>query len=117
MSTQPASFYSTPAFELFRRGLTTVAIQQFRGINVWQTASSQVPNVALDCLNVIVSGSGGLEKFRLPQLLSPSPAAAPGPFPSGPQSFWDLQYLNNSVPTRQILANFQNSLYYYTWNA
>jgi hypothetical protein len=110
MASAANSFYSTPAFELFRRALTTVAVTQFRGMNSFQTQNNVQPNFALDCNNVIVSDSGGLEKFRLPVVISPNIQQ-----PSGPQSFWDFQYLASGVPTRNVVANYFNSLYSLSW--
>jgi hypothetical protein len=99
--------YSSPAFELFRRGLIIQAVQTFHGINSYSTMPNLGPDWAQDCLNVIVSGSGGLSKFRLPVKLS---VAIPG-IAQGPNSFWDFQQGNG---LRQVLAFFGQSLYYYT---
>lgn len=107
MSAQPPNLYSTPAFEVFRRALVTQAVQRFRGINVYHTLARLPPDWAQDCLNVVVSGSGGLSKMRLPVKLS---AAIAGQN-SGPSSFWDFQQGNG---TRQTLAHFGASLYYFT---
>ncbi len=107
MGSQPQSLYSTPAFEVFRRALTTQAIQQFHGINVYSTLPLLGPDWAQDCLNVVISGSGGLSKMRLPVKLS---AAIAGQN-AGPNSFWDFQQGNG---TRQTLAQFGPSLYYFT---
>ena len=110
MGSPQQGIYSTPLFELFRRGLQPTVIQRFRGINAYSLVSRMEPDWALDCLNVIVSGSGGLSKFRLPVTMS---AAIPG-FATGPNSFWDFQQANG---TRQILANFNASFYYFSWAA
>jgi len=110
MSSPQQGIYSTPLFELFRRGTTPTVIQRFRGINAYSTASRMQPDWALDLLNVIVTGSGGLSKFRLPIKLS---VAIPG-VNTGPNSFWDFQQANG---TRQILANFNGALYFYSWAA
>jgi hypothetical protein len=111
MASPTQSFYSTPAFEIFRRALTTVAVTQFRGMNSFQTQNNVQPNVALDCNNVIISDSGGLEKFRLPVVISPNLNQ-----PSGPQSFWDFQYYAGGItPTRNVVANYFNSLYSLSW--
>jgi hypothetical protein len=112
-SASQQNFFSSPAFTLFRRGLTVLAVQRFRGMNQFTGRNQTGPDIALDCLNVIVSGSGGLEKMRLPQALSANLL-----FGSGPQSMWDFQYLAGGVtPTRQIVSMFQNSIYFFTWNA
>lgn len=119
-NTGSGGFLSTPAFNRFRRGYTTKVIDVFRGMNVFQTASQLPPEIALNCLNVIVSASGGLEKFRLPQLLADSTDL---PYTRGPESFWDFQYYAGGItPTRQVIAGFpaiagnQPRLYVYTWN-
>src|SRR5271155_2804761 len=71
MSTQPQSgFYSTPAFEIFRRGLVVQTIKRFRGINLYQSAAMLGPEWALDCRNVIVGSDGGLHKMRVPSQLT-----------------------------------------------
>lgn len=102
-----SAFASTPTFELFRRGLNTLVIQRFRGMNAYSTLAQLGPDWAQDCLNVIISGSGGLSKFRLPVKLTP----AIGGIGAGPNSFWDFQQGNG---TRQVLSFFGNSLYYFT---
>lgn len=65
------------------------------------------PDIAIDLLNVIVGSNGELSKLRLPINLSP----AIGGFNAGPYSFWDFQ---QAVGTRQVLAHFGSSLYYFT---
>jgi hypothetical protein len=106
MASNQNSLYSTPGFELFRRGMQVQSVKRFRGMNAYELRTSLGPDWALDCLNVIVSGSGGLSKFRLPN--NPSVAS---PFNVGPQQFWDFQ---QSSGTRQVLALFGTALYYYT---
>jgi len=69
-STPQSGFYSTPAFEIFRRGMVVQTIKQFRGINLYQTESSLGPDWALDCMNVIVGSDGGLHKMRYPVQLT-----------------------------------------------
>src|SRR5579864_8763636 len=107
MSTQGQSFYSTPTFELFRRGLQTQVIQKFRGLNAYSTVAHMSPDWAQDLLNVIIPGAGGISKFRLPVKLTPAIAG----INTGPSSFWDFQQGNG---TRQVLAFFGTQLYYYT---
>lgn len=109
MSSGAQSFYSSPGFELFRRGLNTQTIKQFRGINVFQGQASLGPEWALDCMNVLVPGWGGLSKFRLPVAMS-SAVIGQG---VGPQYFTDFQQGNG---TRQVISNFGNSLYYMAWD-
>lgn len=106
MSSPVNNLYSTPAFEIFRRALTVQSIQKFRGLNGYTTLAQLGPEWAQDLLNVIISGSGGLSKLRLPKVLS----AAIGGQNLGPASFWDFQQGNG---TRQVIANFGNSLYFY----
>ena len=101
------AWVGTPAFELFRRGLITQSVERFRGLNAYTSISALGPEWAQDLLNVIVSGSGGLSKLRLPITKS---IAIPG-VANGPDSFWDFQQGNG---TRQVLAFFGNSLYYYS---
>ena len=110
MGAPPQSgFLTTPTFKLFQRGLTIQVIQRFRGINAYSSIAQLGPDWAQDLLNVIVSGSGNLSKFRLPVKLTP----AIGGINTGPNSFWDFQQGNG---TRQVLAFFGNSLYYFTNN-
>jgi hypothetical protein len=83
------------------------SIQRFRGINSYSTLATLGPEWAQDLINVVVSGSGGLSKMRLPVPLS----VAIGGINTGPNSFWDFQQGNG---TRQVLAFFGASLYYFT---
>jgi hypothetical protein len=106
MGSPQQSLYSTPAFELFRRGLVVQSIQRFRGINSYTTLAQLGPEWAQDLLNVVISGSGGISKLRLPVNLSPAVAnfiVGAGNFNFGPQFFWDFQQANG---TRQVLAAF-----------
>lgn len=106
-ATQQTGLYSTPAFELFRRGLLVQAIQTFHGINVYSTLPQLGPDWAQDCRNVVISGSGGLSKMRLPKPIS----AAIGGVAFGPNGFWDFQQANG---TRQTVAQFADSLYVFS---
>lgn len=99
-------FASTPTFELFRRGLEPRTIKRFHGLNAYAPLTQLRADWAQDILNVIVGSSGRLSKLRLPQQLTP-----PTAFPSGPQTFFDFQQANG---TRQIFANINNTLAYYT---
>ena len=108
-SNQMGGFYSTPAFELFRRGLQTKTIQKFRGLNVFTPVSSLTPEWAQAALNVIVGQDGSLHKFRVPQVQSPFiPGAA-----SGPTSFFDFQ---QATGTRQVLGTVNTNIYKFTNN-
>jgi len=101
----PAS--SAPSLEVFGRGLTIQTVQKFRGINSYTSLPQLTPDWAQDVLNVVVAGSGGLSKLRLPVNITP----AIGGIVNGPNGFWDFQQANG---TRQVLAQFGQSLYYYS---
>lgn len=107
MASAQQPLYSTPAFELFRRGLIVQTVQKFRGINAYSTLPTLGPDWAQDLNNVIVSGSGGLSKLRLPVQLS----TVVGGVNTGPNSFWDFQQGNG---LRQVVAHFGAKLYYYS---
>lgn len=102
-------FQSTPTFQLFRRGLEPRVIKRFRGINAYKSITQLGPDWAQDCLNVLIPSWGGLSKFRLPVNISPAISG----MNVGPNQFFDFQ---QAIGTRQVFANFGNSLYYYTWN-
>jgi hypothetical protein len=103
MASQGQQLYSTPAFELFRRGLTTQSVKNFRGISAYQSVTSLGPEWALDCQNVMVPGWGGLSKFRYPVAQSLAGISGSG---AGPVFFTDFQQNNG---TRQVVANFANN--------
>jgi hypothetical protein len=103
MASQGQQLYSTPAFELFRRGLTTQTVKNFRGISAYQSVTSLGPEWALDCQNVMVPGWGGLSKFRYPVAQSLAGISGSG---AGPVFFTDFQQNNG---TRQVVANFANN--------
>lgn len=109
MGSTGQAFYSTPAFELFRRGLTVQAVKRFRGINAFASLTDPKPDCAASLLNVIVGSNGLLSKMRLPINLS---VAIPG-IVAGPNTFWDFQQANG---TRQVLAQFGENLYVFTNN-
>lgn len=109
MAAGQSAFYSTPGFELYRRGLNTQTVKSFRGINVFTGQAQLGPEWALDCMNVMVPGWGGLSKFRQPVALS----AAIGGLGVGPQFFTDFQ---QGSGTRQVISNFGTSLYFMTWD-
>jgi hypothetical protein len=101
---QQGGFYSTPAFEIFRRGLIVQTIKRFRGLNVSMPLTQLTPDIASDLLNVIVSNDGLLAKLRLPIALSQAnPSGNVGPF-----SFWDFQ---QGSGLRQVLAHFGQDIY------
>lgn len=88
----------------------TKAISMFKGINRFRNVADLDAAYALDCLNVICSRSGALEKMRLPVNLTPAIAG----FGQGPRSFYNFQQPSG---TRQILAGFGQNLYYFDINA
>lgn len=106
MASQTNSFYSSPTFELFRRGLEPRIVTRFHGLNAYAPLNVLGPDWAQDLLNVIVNGNGELSKFRLPQQLSP-----PTAFPAGPQQIFDFQRANG---LRQVVVNIGSSLGFYT---
>jgi hypothetical protein len=104
---QQSGFYSTPAFELFRRGLNVQTVKRFRGLNAYLPITQLTPDIASDLLNVIISSNGSLSKLMLPIPLSPPLAGVN----SGPQGFWDFQ---QAVGTRQVFAVNDSKVFYYT---
>lgn len=103
MASSGQQLYSTPAFELFRRGLTTQTVKNFRGISAYESVTSLGPEWAQDCLNVMVPGWGGLSKFRFPVAASVANISGSG---AGPNFFTDFQQGNG---TRQVVAGFNNN--------
>lgn len=108
MASGAQSFYSTPMFELFRRGLTVQTIKNFRGINAYQSATVVSAEHALDCLNVLIPGTGGVSKFRLPIALGADPSGTG----AGPFQIFDFQQVGG---TRQVVASYAQALYFFTW--
>ena len=86
------------------RRLTPETVRQFRGMNAWHSVDRVPPDYALECLNVIPSGSGGLEKMRFPVNLM----AAPQPDLAGTGTLVNFQ---NALGVRQVLALFNGYLY------
>lgn len=102
-------FFSTPAFELFRRGMETSTVKKFRGLNAYMPVTTLSSDWAIDLLNVIVGSDGALHKFRLPQVQSPFiPGSA-----SGPNTFFDFQQANG---TRQVLGTIGINIFKFTNN-
>jgi hypothetical protein len=95
--------YSTPAFELFRRGRTDSTVKKFHGINAFESVTNVGPDWAVRCINCIVPGWGGLAKFRIPVQVSLSNISGSG---AGPVGFVDFQQSNG---TRQVVASFANN--------
>jgi hypothetical protein len=110
MGTQGQQLYSTPAFELFRRGRTDNVVKVFRGMNNFQAVTEIGPEWAQSCSNVIVPGWGGISKFRLPVIASVANISGNG---NGPNFFIDFQQANG---TRQVVCTFNanNSIWLLT---
>jgi hypothetical protein len=102
-----SSFYSTPTFELFRRGIEPEVVKKFHGLNVYLPITQSKPDWATDILNVIINSNGELSKFRLPVKLTQGMSA----YPNGPQMIFDFQQANG---TRQIFTNIGTNLAYFT---
>jgi hypothetical protein len=84
------------------RKIQPVVIQAFKGLNSWLTATATTPETASDLMNVIPSSSGGLEKLRVPVVVSNIQPAA-----SGPAAMF--MYLAQT----SIVAQFGKALYSY----
>jgi hypothetical protein len=85
------------------RGLKTVTIKQFKGLNCWDTLTNVGEEWAIDCMNVIPSGSGGLEKLRYPISKSVLNADV-----IGAGNIFNYQ---NALGIRQVLAMFGDKFY------
>lgn len=95
------------------RNIKTEVVRQFKGMDCWHSVDLVRPDYAIDCLNVIVSGTGGLEKLRYPVTLSPAATANL----IGPGNVVNFQ---NAAGVRQLLAMFNGYLYridLVTWTA
>src|SRR5215831_17296881 len=89
------------------RNLVPETIKKFRGINVWATFALSTPDQATDCLNVIPSSSGGVEKMRLPVPLSATISGTPVRL---------RQYENGMTGLRQVVVQFGGTLYTFNDN-
>lgn len=78
-------------------------ILKFKGLNSWLTLTSVSPDQAIDCMNVIPSGSGGLDKMRVPVVLSDIK-----PLAFGPARIFD--YTSGTA----ALAQFGQAIYSYS---
>ena len=85
------------------RKIQPIPIQVFKGLNSWINATAATPEMARDLMNVIPSSSGGLEKVRVPVLISNIQPAV-----SGPAAMF--MYLTQT----SIVAQFGLALYTYT---
>jgi hypothetical protein len=88
------------------RNLRTKTIRRFKGLNCWDTEALVGPEWSLDCMNVICSGSGGLEKLRYPTIKSALNSDLTG---SG-----NIFNFQNATGTRQMLAMFGTKFYTYS---
>jgi hypothetical protein len=90
------------------RNLIPETIKKFRGINVWSSYANSTPDQATDCLNVIVSGSGAIEKMRVPVALTPVAIA---------ETLVRLrEYENGNIGLRQVVGQFGRKLYTFDGN-
>jgi hypothetical protein len=85
------------------RNLVPEVIKRFKGLRSWDSVALCPPDYALDCANVIPSGSGGLEKLRCPKTL----AAAIGDL-VGNGNIFNFQ---SALGIRQVLAGVGRYLY------
>ena len=85
------------------RGLETETIRKFKGINQFEVSSNMPPDWAEDCLNVIPSASGALQKLRSPTVLSAqlSDLNADG----------NLINFQNALGNRQVIAMAGDHVY------
>jgi hypothetical protein len=84
------------------RNLKTENVNRFRGLNCWGNAALTRPDWAIDCMNVLVSSSGALEKLRYPVDLSAATALV------GAGNIFNFQ---NALGQRQLLAMFGEEFY------
>jgi hypothetical protein len=93
------------------RNLIPETIKKFRGINVWSSYANSTPDQATDCLNVIASGSGAVEKMRIPVALTTTAIA---------ETLVRLrEYENGNTGLRQVVGQFGAKLYTFdaNWNS
>lgn len=88
--------------------LVPKVVRSFRGLSLYRNLASVPLDVATDLMNVIISKSGNLLKFRVPTVKT----AAIGAWPSGNQygvvdTFFDFQ---QALGTRQLFFNNGNGL-------
>jgi hypothetical protein len=87
------------------RGLVPKTVRLFKGM-VCHPSVTRVPeNYALDCLNVLCNGSGGLSKLRAPTVLSAQLGAL-----EGPATMFDFQ---NGYGVRQLVVASTYYMYYF----
>ena len=87
------------------RNLQNKVIKKFHGLAVWPTLVTVSPEWAIDCANVMASGSGGLEKLRVPVALSSLVGDLIG---TG-----NIANFQNAKGVRQVTAFFGD--YFYTF--
>lgn len=83
-------------------GIETRTVNRFRGLNSWLTLARVSPDQAVDCMNVIPSSDGGLDKMRVPVTVSDIRPAV-----TGPARLFD--YLTSTA----MVAQFGTKLYSY----
>lgn len=83
--------------------LTPTTIKRFRGIDQLTALTATVPEFAIDCVNVIPSRSGGLEKLRFPVTLTEEIVG----LGVGPESF----HMYENTTNKQVLAFFGSQIY------
>lgn len=89
----------------------TKSVRRFRGLQMLKSAVEVAMDFATDCMGVIISQIGDLERFLFPQIVGTN-YTGPGPnITTGPTFLYDFQKANG---TRQIVANSGQYLYY--WN-
>jgi hypothetical protein len=87
-----------PGLRGLYRNLITQTVKKFKGIDAFHSAAAVSPDVALDCLNVLVSNSGALEKMRVPVALTQVIIGN-----VGPDRFFDYQQAQG---TRHLIMSF-----------
>jgi len=85
------------------RRLSTKTINRFKGINAWESVAIVKPDEAIDCCNVFISGSGGLEKMRAPVDLSEQVPNLTG--------IGNIVNYQNALGIRQVIAVFEGYFY------
>lgn len=91
------------------RNLQTKTIRKFHGLAMWPTLITTDSSWAIDLVNVMPSGSGGLEKLRVPLTLSPAIAGLSG---AG-----NLANFQNAKGVRQAVAGFGDTFYSFALDA
>jgi hypothetical protein len=85
------------------RNLQNKVIKKFHGLAVFPTLTTVSPEWAIDCANVMPSGSGGLEKMRVPVVLSSQVTDLIGE--------GNIANFQNALAVRQVVAFFDTFFY------